>query len=128
MSKTVAASLTAKTWTRPGCGAAGFEDRGHPVFLPEVFARDHFDLDAVLAGQADDVLADLPGDRLGEAGQVARTKACRVHRHQQRARVGHIDERPVENDAVKTAEAAGQLVRVPCQQIAARLGVRARSL
>ncbi len=91
--------------------AAGFENLGHAVFLAEVFAGDHLDLQAVLTGQAEDVIADLGGDGGGEAGQVAGTEAGGLHRDEQRARVGSVHQRAVEDHPVKTAEAAGRVPR-----------------
>jgi hypothetical protein len=96
-----------------------WKQRRHPIFLAEVFARDHFDLDVVLAGQLEDVLAHLAGDRLGKMDQVARAETGGLHRHQQRARMCHVHQRAVEDDAVKTAQVADELVGVTSEQVAA---------
>jgi hypothetical protein len=100
---------------------ADFQNCGHSIFLPKVFPRDHFNFNAVAPRQPDNVVPHLGGDRLAKAGQVPWLKPRCLHRHQQSPRMRHINQSSMQNDPIKTAKTALQLVSVTRGQIAAGL-------
>src|SRR5664279_4952984 len=105
-------------------GAASFQNLSHPIFLPKVLPHDHFDLHAVLPRQPDDVLPHLTGNRLGKPRQIPRANPRLLHRHQQRSRMRHVDECPVQDHSVETPQLTCQLFGVTSPKVVGSFGLQ----
>src|ERR1022692_769203 len=97
--------------------AAGLQNLSHPIFLPKVLPHNHFDLQAVLPREPDDVIPHLTGNRLRKPRQIPRAKPRPFHRNQQRSRMRHVDQGPMQDYPVKTPQFTGQFIEVASHKI-----------
>ena len=103
-----------------GSSASLLENRRNPVLLPKVLSRHHFDIDLMAARQTDDVVSNLPGDRLSETRQVSRAKSRLIHGNQQCAWVRNIHQCAMDNDPIKTTQLTGTFLGVAAFQVGAQ--------
>src|SRR5438552_16330465 len=114
------ALLDCKDMDQSGSSASLLENRRNPVLLPKVLSRHHFDIDLMAARQTDDVVSNLPGDRLSETRQVSRAKSRLIHGNQQCAWVRNIHQCALDNDPIKTTQLTGTFLGVAAFQVGAQ--------